>query len=91
MAADPRDLQKTPGSPDAPEVSRSSTQESARCRSCGTMFEAGEHMEPGSIICPVCGRPEADHRNDCSLLTRDSSSISAQDTRGLSMRPRELG
>lgn len=60
MTEDPRDLQKTSGSPDALEVSRSSTQESIRCRSCGTMFEASEHMEPDSVICPVCRRRETD-------------------------------
>ena len=61
MTADPRDLEKTPGSSDGLEVSRSSTQESIRCRSCGTMFEAAEHLESGPVICPVCRRREADH------------------------------
>jgi predicted RNA-binding Zn-ribbon protein involved in translation (DUF1610 family) len=45
------------------ELSRSSTQESSKCKSCGTMFEISEHMEAGALICPVCRRREAARGN----------------------------
>lgn len=40
------------------EQSRSSTQDSLKCRSCGAMFDTSEHMEASVLTCPVCGHHE---------------------------------
>lgn len=61
MTTDGHDLPEAPGFHDTLEYSRSSTQQSVKCQSCGAMFEAGEHMEPGAMVCPVCRRRETDH------------------------------
>lgn len=55
--------------PEAPELrqelelSRSSTHDSLKCRSCGAMIEVNEHMEASYLTCPVCGHQETARGN----------------------------